>query len=42
MRAVAIASTLTPEELGTAPHVIARANDFTTLDPHMLALRLAA
>ncbi len=42
MRAVAIASTLSAEELGTAPHVIARANDFTTLDPHMLALRLAA
>ena len=42
MRAVAIASTLSVEELGTAPHVIARAIDFTTLDPHMLALRLAA
>jgi HAD superfamily hydrolase (TIGR01509 family) len=42
MRAVAITSTLSAEELGAAPHVIARASDFTTLDPQALALRLAA
>jgi len=42
MRAVAIASTLPAEELGAAPHVIASASDFTTLDPRSLALRLAA
>ena len=42
MRAVAITSTLSAEELGAAPHVIARASDFTTLDAQVLALRLAA
>jgi beta-phosphoglucomutase len=42
MRAVAIASTLPAEELGAAPHVIASASDFTTLDPRALALRVAA
>jgi HAD superfamily hydrolase (TIGR01509 family) len=42
MRAVAIASTLSAADFGAAPHVIARANDFTTLDPQALALQLAA
>ena len=42
MRAVAIASTLAAAELGAAEHVIARARDYTSLDPRALALRLAA
>jgi hypothetical protein len=42
MRAAAITSTLSAEELGAAQHVIARARDFTTLDAQALALRLAA
>lgn len=42
MRAVAITSTLPAAELGAASHVVARAPDFTTLDPRALALRLAA
>jgi beta-phosphoglucomutase family hydrolase len=40
MRAVAIATTLPPDELGAPAHVIARAVDFTTLDPLELAARL--
>ena len=42
MRAVAIASTVSGDELGAPAHVVARAPDFTTLDPHDLAARLAA
>jgi HAD superfamily hydrolase (TIGR01509 family) len=40
MRAVAIASTVSAEELGAPAHVIARARDYTTLDPHALAAHL--
>ena len=40
MRAVAIASTIPADELGAAPHVIARARDFTTLDAQALAAHL--
>ena len=40
MRAVAIASTVPADELGAPLHVVARAPDFTTLDPHDLAARL--
>ena len=40
MRAVAIASTVPAEELGAAPHVVARAPDYATLDPHLLAALL--
>jgi len=42
MRAVAIASTVPADELGAAPHVIARARDFTTLDARALAAHLLA
>ena len=42
MRAVAIASTVPANELGAPEHVIARAQDFTTLDPRVLAAGLAA
>jgi HAD superfamily hydrolase (TIGR01509 family) len=42
MRAVAITSTMPAAELCIASHVIANAGDFTTLDPHALAARLAA
>ena len=42
MRAVAIASTVPADELGAAPHVIARARDFTTLDARALAAHLVA
>ena len=41
MRAVAIASTVPPDELGAPRHVLARAQDFTTLDPAELAARLS-
>jgi beta-phosphoglucomutase-like phosphatase (HAD superfamily) len=41
MRAVAIASTLAADELGAPAHVVARAADFTTLDPRALAASLA-
>jgi len=41
MRAVAIASTVPADELGAPAHVVARAADYTTLDPRLLALRLA-
>ena len=41
MRAVAIASTVPADELGAPPHVVARAQDFTTLDPAALADRLS-
>jgi beta-phosphoglucomutase-like phosphatase (HAD superfamily) len=40
MRAVAIASTVPAAELGAPEHVVARARDFTTLDPNDLAARL--
>jgi beta-phosphoglucomutase-like phosphatase (HAD superfamily) len=42
MRAVAITSTISADELGAAPHVIARAPDFTTLDAQALAAHLLA
>ena len=42
MRAVAIASTVSEDELGAPAHVVARAQDFTTLDAHELAARLSA
>jgi beta-phosphoglucomutase-like phosphatase (HAD superfamily) len=42
MRAVAIASTVSADELGAPAHVVARARDFTTLDPHDLAVQLCA
>jgi hypothetical protein len=42
MRAVAIATTLPPEELGAPDHVIARATDFAGLDLAMLLSRLDA
>ncbi|MEO8302589.1 MAG: HAD family phosphatase [Betaproteobacteria bacterium] len=40
MRAVAIASTVPAAELGAPAHVVARARDFTTLDPLELAAHL--
>ena len=40
MRAVAIASTVPADELAAPAHVVARAQDFTTLDAHVLAARL--
>ena len=40
MRAVAITSTVPADELGAPQHVVARAQDFTTLDPNALAARL--
>ena len=40
MRAVAIASTVPADELGAPDHVIARAQDFTTLDARALAAHL--
>ena len=42
MRAVAIASTVPADELGAPAHVVARAQDYTTLDPRNLAARLTA
>ena len=42
MRAVAIASTVPADELGAPAHVIARAQDFTTLDARALAAHLLA
>ena len=42
MRAVAIASTVPADELGAPAHVVARAPDFTTLDPRALAAGLPA
>jgi beta-phosphoglucomutase-like phosphatase (HAD superfamily) len=42
MRAVAIASTVPAFELGAPGHVVARARDFTTLDPRVLAAGLSA
>jgi beta-phosphoglucomutase-like phosphatase (HAD superfamily) len=42
MRAVAIASSIPADELGAPAHVVARAEDFTTLDPRVLAERLFA
>jgi len=42
MRAVAIASTIPVDELGAPAHVVARAEDFTTLDPRVLAGHLFA
>jgi len=42
MRAVAIASTVGADELGAPAHVVARAPDFTTLDPRDLAARFTA
>jgi len=42
MRAVAIASTVPADELGAPAHVVARAKDFTTLDPRVLAAGLPA
>jgi beta-phosphoglucomutase-like phosphatase (HAD superfamily) len=41
MRAVAIASTVAADELGAPEHVLARAPNFTTLDPAELAARLS-
>lgn len=41
MRAVAIATMIPPEVLGAPEHVIARAVDFTSLDPVELLARLA-
>lgn len=41
MQAVAIASTLPADELGAAAHVVARAPDFTTLDPRALARHIS-
>ena len=41
MRAVAIASTVPAAELGAPAHVVARAQDFTTLDPRALAAGLS-
>ena len=40
MRAVAIASTVPAAELGAPSHVVARAQDFTTLDPLELVAHL--
>jgi len=40
MRAVAIASTVPADELGAPAHVVARAQDFTTLDARALAAHL--
>jgi HAD superfamily hydrolase (TIGR01549 family) len=40
MHAVAIASSLPLDELGAPRHVVARAPDYTTLDPHDLARRI--
>lgn len=40
MRAVAIASTVPADELGAPPHVVARAQDFTSLDARALAAHL--
>jgi HAD superfamily hydrolase (TIGR01549 family) len=37
MRAVAIASTVPADELAAPTHVVARATDYTTLDPQVLA-----
>ena len=42
MRAVAIGSNIPEDELGAPAHVVARAEDFTTLDPRVLAGRLFA
>lgn len=42
MRAVAIATTLPPDELGAPDHVVARATDFTTLDVSDLMACFAA
>ena len=42
MRAVAIATTLPPDELGAPDHVIARATDFAGLDLATLLARLDA
>ena len=42
MRAVAITSTVPAEELGAPAHVVARAQDFTTLDARVLAAHLLA
>ena len=42
MRAVAIASTVPADELAAPAHVIARAQDYTTLDARVLAARLQA
>ncbi len=42
MRAVAIASTVPAAELGAPAHVVARATDFTSLDPHLLTARILA
>ena len=42
MRAVAIATTLPPDELGAPAHVIARATDFAGLDLAALLARLDA
>jgi beta-phosphoglucomutase len=42
MRAVAIATTLPPDELGAPDHVVARAIDFTTLDVGDLLAHFAA
>jgi HAD superfamily hydrolase (TIGR01549 family) len=42
MRAVAIASSIPADELGAPAHVVACAEDFTTLDPRILAEHLFA